>query len=384
MNRVEGRRQVEALRREESDRFRHAGMLCVLLVLFIHATTSRYCPAVAAQSPLNELNNRLQASVAFGFARTAVPFFFFVSGFLFFRRVDSLAQIRTKMRSRFFSLVVPYMVWSTLWLVLAFLLCRLDLEAAAPFQHLFAGSFSVVLNTWLLDPIPGQLWFVRDLIVLCAISPLLFLSFRFLGPSIPILAFTAWLFVPEHVVIENRSAWEVTSISGLCMFSVGGWLSRFGVPKLDSPAWLVLSLSLWCATIAAMFFNPFDLALFKDEGTRRLFDRFGIMCGMVAIWSGCHIGRSSLQNRVVQNCSGHSFFVYASHYPLLGFCVAICMKTGGCSAIWQTIVFLCLPLLVASALFAFAIMLSRHLPWLYGSLSGYRGLPLGAKNAANN
>ena len=105
-----------------------------------------------------------------------------------------------------------------------------------------------------------------------------------------------------------------------------------------------------------------------------ILDRFGILCGLVSIWTGYRYLRFVFEHRSIEECSKHTFFIYAAHYPLLGFLVACSVKIFGCSAACQIMIFLVLPLLVVSLLSVIAATLSAKMPPIYGVLSGYRGV----------
>ena len=239
-------------------RIQHLGMLCVVMVAFVHGTTFRFCPAEEEGGLLDDFNHSLQSAVAFGFARVAVPYFFLISGFLFFQRLDSLAQIPAKLQRRFFGLVVPYLCWSGVWLIAAHLLVRLNLDPTGSFGEVVSASPTKLLTTWLLDPIPGQLWFVRDLISLSLLSPLILLGLRGLGFLLPTAAMTLWFTIPENVVIELRPPWEFISLTGISMFTLGAWLSRRKLPEFDEKRLLICSGTLWVAVIAITLLNPLE------------------------------------------------------------------------------------------------------------------------------
>lgn len=118
----------------------------------------------------------------------AVPTFFVISGFLFFQGFSSGWDTRRyvgKLRRRFFTLLVPYVVWNALKVLLLFAQYRLDEWPIVWDQlggfDLFWGCRSVGSDAvsplgyslgHLSAPIHVPLWFVRDLMAMCLLAPL--------------------------------------------------------------------------------------------------------------------------------------------------------------------------------------------------------------------
>lgn len=107
----------------------------------------------------------------------AVPSFFFLSAFLFFRNYTP-NKTYAKLKSRVKSLLVPYIIWnvvSVLWLVLVYSL---------PFAKQFMSSEAIILTPYnvLVDGIIlsryNLLWFVGTLMLLHLLCPLFYKVYR--------------------------------------------------------------------------------------------------------------------------------------------------------------------------------------------------------------
>lgn len=364
----------------ESERIRQLGFAAIVLVAFIHGTTGRYCDSAEPRQLSALLNDRLQASVAFGFARVAVPYFFLISGFLFFLRVESQSDLLPKLKRRFFGLVVPYLAWSALWIAVATAAWISD--SSAPASLVDSVAESRWLETLILDPIPGQFWFIRDLIVLVSFSPLILFGFRILGWTLPLTVALIWLLIPEIVVIENRPSWQFVSLTGAAMFTLGGWFSRVGLPHLRGNAVVILLGLLWASIIASLFLIPIDWSFEWGLDARRVLDRIAILLGIAFLWSVQPVFRRPLAARPFELAARHTFFIFAAHYPLLGFVIATHCRLVGCSALSQLIAFLLYPLVVIGLLVVLGSFFCRRFPHLYGLLSGYRGFVSGGPHGS--
>lgn len=72
----------------------------------------------------------------------AVPFFFFISGYLFFTNYKNGKEFYFyKWRKRFYTLLVPYIFWNLLTIVLYYLLQRYSLT-----KDYFSGTYPPILQ----------------------------------------------------------------------------------------------------------------------------------------------------------------------------------------------------------------------------------------------
>ena len=142
--------------------------------------------------------------------QTAVPGFFMVSAFLFFRNAPeafSAAFIWKKWKSRALSVLLPYLLWNGLYyagrLLLSCLLSRAPGEAGyIPFDP--ETLYQAVVH-YLYNPV---FWYLWELILLILLTPLIWviLKNRWAGLLALLLAFLAaanWNLLPVHVVNED-------------------------------------------------------------------------------------------------------------------------------------------------------------------------------------
>ena len=109
-----------------------------------------------------------------------VPLFYAISGYLFFRNTPEKPEPRwfwDKIRSRFFSLLIPYLIANCIaWGCYYF-----ALKAVPSMVSGFLGDdWKNPLFVFWTGPINLSLWFIRELIVMVVISPLIYLFVRYL------------------------------------------------------------------------------------------------------------------------------------------------------------------------------------------------------------
>ena len=150
-----------------SRRFTWMKSIMCVLVIYVHCRNTDYFD-VSTAPQIADLENRLCEI----FAICAVPVFFFLSGYLFFRnyRPDQLLR---KWKSRLFTLVIPFIVWNLLYYVFEMLLRVLPFTAGAfagttvpfNFRELLAAAFNCKYL-----PV---FWFMQYLIIYTILAPAL-------------------------------------------------------------------------------------------------------------------------------------------------------------------------------------------------------------------
>jgi fucose 4-O-acetylase-like acetyltransferase len=168
-------------------------------------------------------------------AHVTVPLFFIISGFLFFYKTETFSSglYLKKIKKRAWSLLLPYVFWISLWLLFYFILVQVGLIRRDPLVNfdlnfLFHAFLDFEKDADCARPIVGQLWFLRDLMVVGLFSPVLYLGIKKLGVTLLFVFGALWLL--DH---PNSGIFVQTPISGahkltywaLFFFSFGAWFS---------------------------------------------------------------------------------------------------------------------------------------------------------------
>lgn len=85
-------------------------LLSALMVVGIHS----YNAGVSGASPAASY---LEGFLAHGLFTAAVPVFFILSGYLFFRNTESVSDVVVKQKKRARTLLIPYLAWSAFYYV---------------------------------------------------------------------------------------------------------------------------------------------------------------------------------------------------------------------------------------------------------------------------
>ncbi len=167
-----------------------------------------------------------------------VQLFFVLSGYLFFLNIPekpSVIYFATKLKKRVFSLLIPYLIANIL-----FWICYWVAGKFAP--SLISGFFGDKLRDPLFvfwtGPVNLSLWFIRELIICCLLSPIIWLLIhytRFVG-VLALGVLFAFHIGPAPVFFFTLGAWP--AIRHFRSEAVESWTERHPVNIMPSSrAW---------------------------------------------------------------------------------------------------------------------------------------------------
>lgn len=137
-----------------------------------------------------------------------VPLFFVISGYLFFRNTPDKPDVNWfwgKYESRFFSLVIPYLIANIIaWCCYYFAMN----EVPSMVSGFFGDSWKDPIFVFWTGPVNMSLWFIRELIVVVLLSPLVYLLVRYLSWWGVLALGVLWAFKigPEPIFLFSAGA----------------------------------------------------------------------------------------------------------------------------------------------------------------------------------
>lgn len=354
--------------REESLRLDMLRFPLIVGVVFIHnfdvsvAFQSEQVGIASSSLVVDFIRNFLSQGVA----RIAVPLFFLMSGYLFFLKFDvSLAGYAQKLSSRLRTLFIPLVFWNLM--MLALMAVAQSIPVTASF---FSGRNSLISQLGILDiinaifgigrmPIAYQFWFVRDLIVLVLVSPLIYLVGRHLF----------WLVLALLLPLWVADIWPLPlpSIEALLFFFLG---ARLGICKKSLFALDAQGLKIACVYVILAVLDAVASGTTSGEGVHKLAILFGVI---TALWVTGLVIRSEVFTDRLVRLGATSFFVYAAHEPLLTVCKKLIYRLlHPESPILILTIYLALPIFIISVIVWLYPRLQRCLPGFVAVVSGGR------------
>lgn len=175
--------------------------LAIILIVAIHnsATNQYHLPADA----FTNFADLIHQFFAYGLGALAVPLFFFISGLTFFRNYRPNLY-PAKLKSRFRSLVIPYLIWNIVGLLLAILYTYTPLSSLITGREAFAPSLENILSGIFLYKYNYTFWFLYNLIIFVVLTPLfdLLSRYRWLGLLTSLALLILPVFIPSFCNIN--------------------------------------------------------------------------------------------------------------------------------------------------------------------------------------
>ena len=140
------------------------------LVVMIHSYNADLFINGEGTGVFAESVKQVQALVSLAVPSIAVPGFFIISSYLFFRDV-SWGEIPDKMTRRVRSVLIPYIVWNTLYYFLFIVVSRIPVLSSVAGKGMVVFSLENLadaINNYTYNPV---LWYMQQLILLIALAP---------------------------------------------------------------------------------------------------------------------------------------------------------------------------------------------------------------------
>lgn len=213
--------------------------------------------------------------------KVAMPAFFVMSGYLFFANVEQFSKeiYSQKMRRRIKTLLIPYIIWNLLMAVKlkSFNLCSFWTPANMP------------------------LWFLRDLMIVSLLSPIIYIGVRRLG---------YWVFVlllPVYIT-GIRAIQPGLNPYAICFFTLGAYLS---IKKIN-----LIEVCLRLEKTTYLLFAVLALAMILTYST--ITYSLLVLCfrvvSVVAVFCLAYRILSGTSKRIPKTACDASYFIYLAHY----------------------------------------------------------------------
>jgi fucose 4-O-acetylase-like acetyltransferase len=362
-----------------SQKFRFYSFLCIVLLLFVHGYNLKEAylqPFTLVNEPLT-FTTFTEYFLANGLLRFRLPMLFTITGYIF--ALQDRKPYGQRINKRFFTLLVPYLIWSAVAMLLTYVLQQLPATAQAvanakidqlsDYRPYAKMSWGDLLYRWVRWTPAFQLWFIRSLFFYNLLYPV----FRWAVTKFPvpffILLFWGW------ITFFNFSPFEG---QGMLFYAFGIWLSKTSYPIQKKPEWFGIfpAWVLFIGLCVAKTFMAFEFDV-HNEFTNFIFSLFYVVsavAGMLAVWySGDALVVVAMQKRWVIWVVAFSFIIFAFHVPLLPYVTHLFYLHLNHLPHYRLITYITVPLLVLGICIALGATLRAVAPRVYRVATGGRG-----------
>ena len=233
--------------------------------------------------------------------KVAVPVFFIMSGYLFFANVEewNLKVYKTKLLRRIKTLLIPYLIWNLLMAI------KLKTFSWSIFWSFWCPAG--IQTDWfgqeqlMTAPANMPLWFLRDLMVVSLLTPIIYIGLRKLG---------SWL----------MAILTIFYLSGICAFIPG--LSAYAVYFFILGAFLSIRKKdiiatakryEWPAYVLSLILTIAMMLTYNTPVFSSLMLCFRLV-GAVAVFCLASRILSSTTKRLPSPVCDSTYFIYLAHY----------------------------------------------------------------------
>ena len=148
--------------------------LLSILVFFIH---SHFAQDIVSDRFISVVNHKVSYFFSRSITQFAVPMFFMMSGISFFKDYDNKKYL-TKIKARLFTLVIPYLLWNTIWMIWEIFNSYSFIAKFSTANVPYPLTLTSILKGIFFYGCNIPFWFIFDLIVFSFAAPLVFLIIK--------------------------------------------------------------------------------------------------------------------------------------------------------------------------------------------------------------
>ena len=280
-----------------------------------------------------------------------VSSFFMLSAMLFFRRFQ-WNQLLGKWKRRVQTLLVPYLIWNTIYFCMFALLPRIPLFAGLINTPPAPLTFSSVLSGIFLHEYAGFLWFIKVLILLTLLAPVFYVLFS--------KKYIAEISLGILFYLVQRSPSPFPPVLSLhwrffLFYAIGAYISLRApdVARITAPK--PLRIALLCA-----------IPLYAYAHTIFVSEWYSVAV-IASLWFG--IDAERVRDRAVY---ATSFFFYLTHFLVFSVIKKIQYMLVPHTQVWMLISYFSVAWIALLILIPLALFVRKRLPKTYSVLFGGR------------
>lgn len=324
----------------------------------------------------------------------SVPIYFFIAGYVFFLGINlTMETYWRKLRNRFKSLFIPYLIWNSLTIISVLIPFLPSLHSIFPgcdYHELNFSLKNILSCFWMYDcgilgrqmdiestnPIDGPLWFVRDLMIMALLTPAMNQLFKKAGITLVLISGLLWFCLAN---IPRGHIYQL--LTATFFFSFGAYLSFHKRDMvIEFRKYRTLSFITYPLIASYLFIYSLcsgriqDIAEVGYAGTEMVFIKnIGIVCGLFFAYNIAVLFIERLKIKSSKLLSTAAFFLYAGHWLIIGYVKNLLfLVIPPITDINVVIVYALTDILICIGLLLLFMFLRKFTPRFLGLLTGGR------------
>lgn len=294
---------------------------------------------------------------------TGVPGFFFISGFLFFLSKKTYSQ---KIKARVHTLLIPYILWNLIMLALYGIAYAIgypqNINGGSMADFQFTDYLRLFWDRGSYDngnfvPILCPLWYIRNLLIMSLLSPLIYYIIRY-ARELFLISITFWWVTTYHNAFIPQT---------ILFFSLGAYFSIFDINPLriasENKAKIIILFGIFAVgdiLSHTVMGTPINLQLHRIS----LILNIPVLL-LLADWCVRH----EYTNNLLPNSA---FIVFCVHYPVVVLLRKICISQFSDSDFIHILLYFACVLVATLLSIGFYCLLESSFPKVKNILSGNR------------
>ena len=330
----------------------------IFLIIMLH------CYSVQRMEGEHELYFKAVYPFALWLGETGVPGFFLISGFLFFFSKKSYVE---KLRSRLHTLFIPYVLWNLLLLLLYVIAYALghpqDINGKNIVEYSFIDYLRLFWDRGSYDngnfvPILCPLWYIRNLIIMSILSPLLYYLIRYVRDLFLIIVAVWWMTTPHNAFISQT----------ILFFSLGAYFAILNKNPLET---VDRNKGIFLTLFSVFAIGDILSHVYIGTPINLQIHRISLIFNIPAfLLLGDWCVRHGYTSKFLPNAA---FIVFCVHYPIVvilrKFCIATYLNAS--DTVHILLYFACVVISTVLSLSIY-LVLNRYFPKVNNILSGNR------------
>lgn len=298
---------------------------------------------------------RIQHLIGDGIGQVAVPGFFMISAYLFYRNF-TWDKLMAKWNSRIRSVLVPFIVWNFIYYLGYVIGSRLPWMSDVVGKGVIPFNLPVAVDAVINYTYNYVFWYLYQLILLILLAPVIYgvLKNKVVGTGFQVLV---WALLAAGFQLPELN------LDALAYYSFAAFLAIHGRGAVEA-AWNgkrgIAGAGLLVVSAAAFW-----------HGLREAAPVFFVVSRLFAV-SGLWLAVPEWVTVKPKRFMEHNFFLYATHFAFVRFINKAGAEVLPAVVVVPMALYLMMPVLALGISYAIGSVMRRWMPGVYGWLNGGR------------